>query len=91
MKEPSIHSKFRLWSVVSGQIHAPAALPPEENAGSRGIRGWLDPRARMALSETIKILFPTEIRTHDRPAHGLIIISTNLIESSNFHDSHSIY
>jgi len=44
--------------MVSGQIHAPAALPPEENAGSRGIRGWLYPRAGMALSETIKILFP---------------------------------
>jgi hypothetical protein len=70
MKEPSIHSKPRLWNVVSGQIHAPAALPPEENTGSRRIRDWLDLRAGMALSETIKILFPAEIRTHDRPAHG---------------------
>ena len=91
MKERSTHSKSGLWNVVSGQIHAPAALLPEENAGSRGIRGWLDPRAAMALSKTIKIRFPAEIRTHVRPSHGPIIISTNLTESSNFHDSQSIF
>jgi hypothetical protein len=90
-KERSIHSKSRLWNVVSGQIHAPAALPPEKNAGSRGIRGWLDSRAAMALSETIKIRFPAEIRTHVRAAHGPITIPTNLTESSNFHDSRSIF
>jgi len=91
MKEGSIHSKSRLWKVVSDQIYAPAALPPEENAGSRGLRGRLDPRAGMALSEKIKIIFPAEFRTHDSPAHCLITISTNLTESSNFHDSQSIY
>ena len=91
MKERSIHSKSRLWNVVSGQIHAPIALPPEEDAGSRGIRGWLEPRVGVALSEMIKIRVPAEIRTHDRPAHGPITISTNLTESSNFHDSQSIY
>jgi hypothetical protein len=91
MKEVSIHSKSWLWNVVIGQIHAPAALLPGENAGSRGIRDWLDPRASTALSEKIKILFLSEIRTHDRPAHGPITISTNVTEISNFHDSQAIY
>jgi hypothetical protein len=31
---------------VSGQLHAPAALPPgEEDAGTQQIGGWLGPRA----------------------------------------------
>jgi hypothetical protein len=91
MKERSSHSISRLWNMVSGQIQAPAALPPEENAGFRGIRVWLDHRVGMAISETIKIRFLAEIRTHDLPAPGPITILTNLSESSKFHDSQSIY
>ena len=31
---------------VSGQFHAPAALPPEKNAGTNLKRGWVGPWSR---------------------------------------------
>jgi hypothetical protein len=30
---------------VSGQLHAPAALPPGKSPGNHFIGGWVDPRA----------------------------------------------
>jgi hypothetical protein len=30
---------------VSGQLHAPAALPPGKSPGTHFIGGWVDPRA----------------------------------------------
>jgi hypothetical protein len=30
---------------VSGQLHAPAALPPGKRPGTHFIGGWVDPRA----------------------------------------------
>jgi hypothetical protein len=30
---------------VSGQLHAPATLPPEKGPGTHFIGGWVDPRA----------------------------------------------
>jgi hypothetical protein len=32
-------------SEVSGQLHAPAALPPGKSPGTHFIGGWVDPRA----------------------------------------------
>jgi hypothetical protein len=40
---------------VSGQLHAPAALPPREGApGTRWIGGWVGPRA--VLDAVVKII-----------------------------------
>jgi hypothetical protein len=42
---------------VSGQLHAPAALPPEETAcGAHLIGGWVDPRAGLDDVEKRKFL-----------------------------------
>jgi hypothetical protein len=42
---------------VSGQLHAPAALPPEERAsGTHCIRGWVDRRAGLGDMEKWKFL-----------------------------------
>jgi hypothetical protein len=48
---------------VSGQFHAPAALPPGESApGTHWIGGWVGPRADVDAVEKRKI-FPTGIRS----------------------------
>jgi hypothetical protein len=42
----SMYSSPRHWMKVSGQFHAPAALPPEERAPStHWIGNWVGPRA----------------------------------------------
>jgi hypothetical protein len=42
---------------VSGQLHAPAALPPgKEPPGTHWIRGWVDPRAGLDDVEKRKFL-----------------------------------
>jgi hypothetical protein len=47
---------------VSGQLHAPAALPPRESAvGTNWIEGWVIPRVRLDVIEERKIIFPTGI------------------------------
>ena len=43
---------------VSGQLHVPAALPPEKNAGTRSMKGWVDPTARLHVLENRKISCP---------------------------------
>jgi hypothetical protein len=57
--------------VVSGQLHAPAALPPGERApGTNWIGGWVDLRA--SPDDLEKILDPTGTRTPTpvRPARS---------------------
>jgi hypothetical protein len=42
---------------IIGQLHAVAALPPEEiSTGTHWIRGWVDPRARLDSVKKRKIL-----------------------------------
>jgi hypothetical protein len=77
---------------VSGQLHAPAALPPgKEPPGTHWIGGWVDLRA--GLNEMEKRKFLTlpglELRPLGRPAHKLVAIPTmlfwllnNLVEES---------
>jgi len=44
---------------VSGQLHAPASLPPRERAtGTHWIGGWLDPRAGLDMVSERKIPSP---------------------------------
>jgi hypothetical protein len=46
---------------VSGQIHAPAALPPEKGApGTHRIGGWVGPRA--VLDAVVKRKIPNLLR-----------------------------
>jgi hypothetical protein len=45
------------WLEVSGQLHAPAALPPgKEPPGTHWIGGWLCPRTGLDEVEVRKIL-----------------------------------
>jgi hypothetical protein len=41
---------------VSGQLHAPAALPPERDPGTHWIGGWVGPRA--VLDAVVKKKIP---------------------------------
>jgi len=41
---------------VSGQLHAPAALPPEKIPGAHWIEGWMDPRAGLDAAVKMKQL-----------------------------------
>jgi hypothetical protein len=45
---------------VSGQLHAPAALPPGENPSTRWIGGWVGPRA--VLDTVVKRKIPSSRR-----------------------------
>jgi hypothetical protein len=58
---------------VSGQLHAPAALPPGERAtGTHWIGGWVGPRAGLDAVEKRKFLtLPgLELRPLCRPARS---------------------
>jgi hypothetical protein len=51
---------------VSGQLHVPAALPPETKPGTHRIGGWVVPRA--GLGSVAKGKMPAGNRTpHDQP------------------------
>jgi hypothetical protein len=43
---------------VSGQIHAPAALPPGKNPGAHYTRGWVSRGAGLHFLEKTKSLSP---------------------------------
>jgi hypothetical protein len=45
---------------VSGQLHAPAALPPEKAPGTHWIGGWVGPRA--VLEAVVKRKIPSPRR-----------------------------
>jgi hypothetical protein len=58
---------------VSGQLHAPAALPPgKEPPGTQWIEGWVDFRAVLKDLEKRKFLtlLGLELRPLGRPARG---------------------
>ena len=44
--------------MVSGQLHAPAALSPGKEAGMHSIAGWMGPRAGMDSFGEEKMLLP---------------------------------
>jgi hypothetical protein len=53
----STFSSPRHWLEVSGQLHAPAGLPPGERAaGTHWIGGWVDPRAGLDDEQKRKFL-----------------------------------
>jgi hypothetical protein len=57
---------------VSGQLHAPAALPPGKRPGTHFIGGWVDPRAGLDDMEKWKFLayWDSNSRPPDRPARS---------------------
>jgi hypothetical protein len=52
---------------VSGQLHAPATLPPGKDHGSKWMAGWVDPRAGQEavadISDNFLVPAPAENRT----------------------------
>jgi hypothetical protein len=55
---------------VSGQLHAPAALPPRERAhGARWIRGWVSPIVVLYMVSKTKI--PSS-RLESNPEHPIV-------------------
>jgi hypothetical protein len=54
---------------VSGQLHAPVALPPGKNQGTHWIGGWVGPRAGVK-----KFLASTGIRNPNLPVRSLVAI-----------------
>jgi hypothetical protein len=83
---------------VSGQLLAPAALPPRERASStHWIEGWVDPRAGLDNMQKWKflILLGFELRPLGRPARIQSLYrlcypdSTELPFFSKFHCSHA--
>jgi hypothetical protein len=64
---------------VSGQLHAPAALPPgKEPSGTHLIGDWVDPRAGVNALATRKILCLCRKSNPSRPAQRLLTILTEL-------------
>jgi hypothetical protein len=49
---------------VSGQLHAPAALPPGKSPGTHWIAGWMGPRA--VLNAVVKRKIPSSHRESNR-------------------------
>jgi hypothetical protein len=47
---------MKAYGGVSGQFHAPAALPLGKEPGTHWIRGWVDPRAGLDDVEKRKFL-----------------------------------
>ena len=55
----------------SGQLQAPAALPPRKNTGTYWTAGWVGPRASRMLWKKEKSLASTRSRIPDRQACSL--------------------
>jgi hypothetical protein len=60
---------------VSGQLHAPAALPRRKNPGTYWIGGWVGPRASLDAVAKRKIPSPRRESNPNRPARSLVAIS----------------
>jgi hypothetical protein len=60
---------------VSGQLHAPAALPRERDPGTYWIGGWVGSRASLGTVEKRKLLIlpRLELRPLGRPAHSQLL------------------
>jgi hypothetical protein len=56
---------------VTGQPHAPAALPRGKNMGTYSIGGWIGSRAGLDVSEKRKISFPY----HESKPESIKIVS----------------
>ena len=52
---------------VSGQRHAPAALPPGKRPGTHCVGGWVGPQAGLDRCGKSR---PTGIRSPDRPVRS---------------------
>jgi hypothetical protein len=52
---------------MSGQLHAPAALPRERAPGIHFIGGWVDPQSRSGRYVEVKIFYFTGTRTPAPP------------------------
>jgi hypothetical protein len=62
---------------VSGQVHAPAAIPRwRDPPRTHWIGGWMGPRAGLDTVAKRKIPSPCRESNPDRPAHRLVAIST---------------
>jgi len=71
---------------VSGQLHPPAALLPENQPpGSHWIGGWVGPRAGLGTVAKKKILSSCRKSNLYRSAGGLVIILTELSRLINWH------
>jgi len=60
---------------VSGQLHAPASLPPGKNPRTHLIRRWVSPRAGLGVAVEHTNLLPLR---GPRSAHSLVPIQTTL-------------
>jgi len=63
---------------VSGQLHAPAALPPGKSAGTHYFGGWLAPKPVRTFRRREKGLAAVGIRALDRPACSAVAILNTL-------------
>jgi hypothetical protein len=59
---------------VSGQPHAPAALPPEKTPDAHWIEGWVDPRAGLDTAVKRKIPSRCQDSNPDHTAHLRVFI-----------------
>jgi hypothetical protein len=48
---------------MSGQLHAPAALPPRKSPGTHWIGGWVGPRSSLELQSKEKSFAPAGNQT----------------------------
>jgi hypothetical protein len=53
-------SRPRHYMEVSGQFHAPTALPPGKQSATNWIRGWLGAQSRSGRCEVEKNLLPLQ-------------------------------
>jgi hypothetical protein len=61
---------------VSGQLHAPAALPRETAPGTHWIGGWVGPQGRSGRGGEEKISL--NLRGIKQPAHSPVTVLTKL-------------
>jgi hypothetical protein len=55
---------------VSGQRHAPAALPLGNNGGTHCLEGWVGPRAGLNRWGEQKVFWPPGLEPRDRPVRS---------------------
>jgi hypothetical protein len=87
--EVQLHSFLTLTLEKSGQLHAPATLPPGKNPHTLWLRGWVVPQPVWTFQRKEKSHGSTGVRNPYLAACSTVTIAHSVTQTSNQHTPHS--
>jgi hypothetical protein len=75
---------------MNGWPHAPALLPFDKELQYLFIGGWVGPGVGLNVTEKIKSLTPTGVRTPARPPRSVVALPTTLLRFVQYEPEYNI-